>query len=56
MERIDALETELGRAQDCLRNLAAGQPLDEPCTAAAAWASRTGKSWSSWEITEPPAN
>ena len=36
MERIDALETELTRAQDCLRNLAAGQPLDEPCTAAAA--------------------
>ncbi|MDM7958516.1 MAG: serine O-acetyltransferase [Synechococcus sp. WH 8007] len=36
MERIDALETELTRAQDCLRNLAAGQPLDELCTAAAA--------------------
>ena len=36
MERIDALETELTRAQDCLRNLAAGQPLDEPCTGAAA--------------------
>lgn len=36
MERIDALETELTRTQDCLRNLAEGKPLDEPCRAAAA--------------------
>nr|WP_256463401.1 serine O-acetyltransferase [Synechococcus sp. A10-1-5-1] len=36
MERIDALETELTRAQDCLRSLAAGKPLEEPCAAAAA--------------------
>ncbi|MGC5195544.1 serine O-acetyltransferase [Aphanothece microscopica] len=31
MERIDALEGELARAQGCLRELAAGRPLPEPC-------------------------
>ena len=30
-ERIDALETELARTQACLRDLAAGRPLNEPC-------------------------
>ena len=36
MERIDALETELARAQDWLRELANGQPLQEPFAAGAA--------------------
>ncbi|EDY38417.1 serine acetyltransferase [Cyanobium sp. PCC 7001] len=31
MERIDALEGELARAQACLREVAAGRPLLEPC-------------------------
>jgi serine O-acetyltransferase len=31
MERIDALETELGRLQNCLREVAAGRPLQEAC-------------------------
>ena len=31
MERIDSLETELARTQACLRDLAAGKPLAEPC-------------------------
>ncbi|MFM7085851.1 MAG: serine O-acetyltransferase [Cyanobium sp.] len=31
MERIDALETELARTQACLRAVAAGAPLQEPC-------------------------
>jgi serine O-acetyltransferase len=31
MERIDALETELARTQSCLRELAAGRPLGDPC-------------------------
>ena len=31
MERIDSLEGELARAQACLRELAAGRPLQEPC-------------------------
>ena len=31
MERIDALEGELSRTQACLRELAAGRPLLEPC-------------------------
>jgi len=31
MDRIDALEGELARAQACLRELAAGRPLLEPC-------------------------
>ena len=31
MERIDALEGELARTQACLRELAAGRPLAEPC-------------------------
>ncbi|MBM5793379.1 MAG: serine O-acetyltransferase [Cyanobacteria bacterium K_DeepCast_0m_m1_088] len=31
MERIDQLESELGRTQTCLRELAAGKPLLEPC-------------------------
>ena len=31
MERIDALEGELARTQGCLRELAAGRPLLEPC-------------------------
>ena len=31
MERIDALEGELARTQGCLRELAAGRPLAEPC-------------------------
>ncbi|SBO44014.1 Serine acetyltransferase [Cyanobium sp. NIES-981] len=31
MERIDALEGELTRAQACLRAVAAGRPLPEPC-------------------------
>jgi serine O-acetyltransferase len=36
MERIDALETELARTQTCLRELAEGRPLREPCRGAAA--------------------
>jgi serine O-acetyltransferase len=35
MERIDVLEMELARTQGCLRELAAGRPLLEPCTGAA---------------------
>ena len=31
MERIDALEGELARTQACLREMAAGRPLLEPC-------------------------
>lgn len=31
MERIDQLETEMNRLQDCLREVAAGRPLREPC-------------------------
>ncbi len=31
MERIDNLETELTRLQDCLREVAAGKPLSAPC-------------------------
>ncbi|MCS5706398.1 serine O-acetyltransferase [Synechococcus sp. FGCU-3] len=31
MERIDALEGELARTQACLREVAAGRPLQEPC-------------------------
>ncbi len=31
MERIDALENELARTQACLREVAAGRPLAEPC-------------------------
>jgi len=31
MERIDSLEGELARTQACLRELAAGRPLQEPC-------------------------
>ena len=36
MERIDTLETELGRTQACLREIAAGRPPLEPCNGAAA--------------------
>ena len=32
MERIDTLENELGRMQACLREVAAGRPLQEPCS------------------------
>ena len=35
MERIDVLEMELARTQGCLRELAAGRPLLEPCNGAA---------------------
>ena len=35
MERIDVLEMELARTQGCLRELAAGRPLLEPCAGAA---------------------
>jgi serine O-acetyltransferase len=35
MERIDLLEGELARLQTCLREVAAGRPLQEPCTGAA---------------------
>jgi len=35
MERIDHLESELARTQACLRELAAGRPLQEPCQGAA---------------------
>lgn len=31
MERIDLLESELGRMQSCLREVAAGRPLPKPC-------------------------
>ena len=31
MERIDQLESDLARTQACLRELAAGRPLQEPC-------------------------
>ena len=31
MERIDQLETEVNRLQSCLREVAAGRPLQEPC-------------------------
>jgi len=31
MERIDQLEGELARTQACLRELASGRPLLEPC-------------------------
>ena len=31
MERIDALENQLARTQACLREVAAGRPLAEPC-------------------------
>jgi len=31
MERIDQLESDLARTQTCLRELAAGRPLLEPC-------------------------
>jgi serine O-acetyltransferase len=31
MERIDQLETEVNRMQECLREVAAGRPLKEPC-------------------------
>jgi len=31
MERINTLEGELARTQDCLREVAAGRPLLEPC-------------------------
>jgi serine O-acetyltransferase len=34
MERIDGLEGELARTQACLRELAAGRPLLEPCRGA----------------------
>ncbi|MCT0224991.1 serine O-acetyltransferase [Synechococcus sp. CS-1328] len=32
MERIDTLENELARLQACLREVAAGRPLQEPCS------------------------
>jgi serine O-acetyltransferase len=32
MERIDALENELARTQACLREVAEGRPLAEPCS------------------------
>ena len=31
MERIDSLETDLARTQACLRDVAAGKPISEPC-------------------------
>ena len=31
MERIDHLESELSQLQDCLREVAAGRPLKDPC-------------------------
>jgi serine O-acetyltransferase len=34
MERIDALENELARTRACLREVAAGRPLAEPCAGA----------------------
>lgn len=35
MERIDSLENEVLRLQSCLREVAAGRPLEEPCAGAA---------------------
>jgi len=35
MERIDQLESEVGRLQECLREVAAGRPLKEPCAGSA---------------------
>jgi len=35
LQRIDSLENELGRMQFCLREVAAGRPLVEPCGAEA---------------------
>ena len=35
MERIDQLESEVGRLQQCLREVAAGRPLGDPCAGAA---------------------
>ena len=35
MERIDSLESEVLRLQNCLKEVAAGQPLQEPCAGAA---------------------
>jgi serine O-acetyltransferase len=35
MERIDQLESEVGRLQQCLREVAAGRPLKEPCAGSA---------------------
>jgi serine O-acetyltransferase len=35
MERIDQLESDLARTQACLREVAAGRPLQEPCRGAA---------------------
>ena len=35
MERIDTLENELSRVQACLREVAAGRPLSEPCSGTA---------------------
>ncbi len=35
MERIDSLENEVLRLQSCLREVAAGRPLQEPCAALA---------------------
>jgi serine O-acetyltransferase len=35
MERIDSLEDELRRLQSCLKDVAAGRPLGEPCGGAA---------------------
>lgn len=35
MERIDLLEGELARTQACLRELASGRPVSEPCRGAA---------------------
>jgi serine O-acetyltransferase len=32
MERIDQLEGEVNRLQECLREVAAGRPLKEPCS------------------------
>jgi serine O-acetyltransferase len=35
MERIDSLENEVVRLQSCLKEVAAGRPLQEPCAGAA---------------------
>ncbi|MFN9547639.1 MAG: serine O-acetyltransferase [Cyanobacteriota bacterium] len=35
MERIDQLESEVNRLQECLREVAAGRPLKEPCAGSA---------------------
>ena len=35
MERIDQLESEMNRLQECLREVAAGRPLKEPCAGSA---------------------